>query len=102
MLNLSTAYIPLQDHRTKDYLTRAVTNSRLTHTIPLKTPKNKSRVQYNTLVNLERRKMKDALNTPLLARQLLFITAKGSAALVAFLKKTKIAIASWLLAAGAL
>ena len=46
--------------------------------------------------------MKDALNTPLLTLQLLFITAKGSAALVAFLEKTKIATASWLLAAGAL
>jgi bacteriorhodopsin len=46
--------------------------------------------------------MKDALNTPLLTLQLLFITAKGSAALVAFLAKTKIATASWLLAAGAL
>jgi hypothetical protein len=39
----------------------------------------------------ERKKMNDALNTPLLTLQLLFITAKGSAALVAFLEKTKIA-----------
>jgi hypothetical protein len=46
--------------------------------------------------------MKDALNTPILTLQLLFNTAKGSAALVAFLKKTKIATANWLLAAGAL
>jgi ribonuclease HI len=50
----------------------------------------------------ERKEMKDALNTPLLTLQLLFNTAKGSAALVAFLGKTKIATASWLLAAGAL
>jgi hypothetical protein len=50
----------------------------------------------------ERKKMKDALNTPILTLQLLFITAKGSAALVAFLEKTMIATASWLLAAGAL
>jgi hypothetical protein len=50
----------------------------------------------------ERKKMKDALNTPILTLQLLFITAKGSAALVAFLEKTKIATARWLLAAGAL
>jgi hypothetical protein len=48
----------------------------------------------------ERKKIKDALNTPRLTLQLLFITA--SAALVAFLEKTKIATASWLLAAGAL
>jgi bacteriorhodopsin len=50
----------------------------------------------------ERKKIKDALNTPLLTLQLLFITAKGSAALVAFLAKTKIVTANWLLAAGAL
>jgi hypothetical protein len=50
----------------------------------------------------ERKKMKDALNTPILTLQLLFITAKGSAALIAFLEKTKIATASWLLAAEAL
>jgi ribonuclease HI len=50
----------------------------------------------------ERKKMKDALNTPILTLQLLFNTAKGSAALVAFLEKTKIATANWLLAAGAL
>jgi hypothetical protein len=46
--------------------------------------------------------MTEALDTPILTLQLLFTTAKGSAALVAFLKKTKIATASWLLAAGAL
>jgi hypothetical protein len=50
----------------------------------------------------ERKKTKDALNTPLLTLQLLFITAKGSATLVAFLEKTKIVTTSWLLAAGAL
>jgi hypothetical protein len=42
----------------------------------------------------ERKKMKDALNTSFLTLQILFITAKGSAALVAFLEKTKIATAS--------
>jgi hypothetical protein len=41
----------------------------------------------------KRKKIKDALNTPILTLQLLFVTAKGSAALVAFLEKTKIAIA---------
>jgi hypothetical protein len=46
--------------------------------------------------------MTETLDTPVLTRQLLFTTAKGSAALVAFLKQTKIATASWLLAAGAL
>jgi hypothetical protein len=50
----------------------------------------------------ERRKIKDALNRPILTLELLFITAKGSAALIAFLGKTEIATASWLLAAGAL
>jgi bacteriorhodopsin len=50
----------------------------------------------------ERKEIKDALNTPILTLQLLFITAKGSATLIAFLGKTKIATASWLLAAGAL
>jgi hypothetical protein len=50
----------------------------------------------------ERRKMTETLDTPVLTLQLLFTTAKGSAALVAFLKETKIATASWLLAAGAL
>jgi hypothetical protein len=50
----------------------------------------------------ERNKIKDALNTPILTLQQLFIAAKGSAALVAFLEKTEIATASWLLAAGAL
>jgi hypothetical protein len=50
----------------------------------------------------ERKKMKDALNTPIVTLQLLFVTGKGSAALVAFLEKTKIATAIWLLAAGAL
>jgi hypothetical protein len=49
-----------------------------------------------------RRKMTETLDTPVLTLQLLFTTAKGSAALVAFLKQTKIATASWLLAAGAL
>jgi hypothetical protein len=33
--------------------------------------------------------MKGALNTPILTLQLLFVTAKGSAALVAFLEKNK-------------
>jgi hypothetical protein len=42
----------------------------------------------------ERKKIKDALNTPLLTLQLLFITAKEGAALVAFLEKTKITTAS--------
>jgi hypothetical protein len=46
--------------------------------------------------------MREALDTPILTLRLLFITAKGSAALVAFLEKTKIATASWLLAAAAL
>jgi hypothetical protein len=46
--------------------------------------------------------MKDALNKPILTLQQLFTTAKGSAAMLAFLEKTKIATASWLLAAGAL
>jgi hypothetical protein len=50
----------------------------------------------------ERKKMKDALNTPILTLQQLFTTAKGSAAMLAFLDKTEIATASWLLAAGAL
>jgi hypothetical protein len=50
----------------------------------------------------ERKKMKEALNTPALTLQQLFTTAKGSAAMLAFLEKTKIATASWLLAAGAL
>jgi ribonuclease HI len=51
---------------------------------------------------MERRKMTEALNTPTLTLQQLFTTAKGSAALLAFLEKTNIATASWLLAAGAL
>jgi hypothetical protein len=42
----------------------------------------------------ERKKIKDALNTPILTLQLLFITAIEIAALVAFLEKTKIATAS--------
>jgi hypothetical protein len=50
----------------------------------------------------ERRKMAEALDTPVLTLHLLFTTARGSAALVAFLEKTKIATAIWLLAAGAL
>jgi hypothetical protein len=50
----------------------------------------------------ERRKMTEALDTPILTLHLLCTTAKGSAALVAFLEKTKVATASWLLAAGAL
>jgi len=50
----------------------------------------------------ERRKMREALDTPNLTLRLLFTTGKGSAALVAFIEKTKIATASWLLAAGAL
>jgi hypothetical protein len=45
--------------------------------------------------------MREALDTPILTLRLLFTTAKGSAALVAFLEKTKIATASWVLAAGA-
>jgi hypothetical protein len=50
----------------------------------------------------ERKKMKNALNTPTFTLQQLFTSTKGSAALLAFLEKTKIATASWLLAAGAL
>ena len=52
----------------------------------------------------ERKKITEALNTPTptLTLQQLFTTAKGSAALLAFLEKTNIATASWLLAAGAL
>jgi hypothetical protein len=46
--------------------------------------------------------MREALETPILTLQLLFTTAKGNAALVAFLEKTKIATAIWLLAAGAI
>ena len=46
--------------------------------------------------------MTKSLNTPTLTLQQLFTTAKGSAALLAFLEKTNIATASWLLAAGAL
>ena len=46
--------------------------------------------------------MKEALNTPTLTLQQLFTTVKGSVALLAFLEKTNIATASWLLAAGAL
>jgi hypothetical protein len=43
---------------------------------------------------IEREKIKDALNTPILTLLLLFLTAKGSATLVAFLEKTKIATAN--------
>jgi hypothetical protein len=50
----------------------------------------------------ERQKMLHALNTPILTLQLLFSTAKESAALIGFLKETEIATARWLLAAGAL
>ena len=46
--------------------------------------------------------MASALNVRTLTLQLLFNTAKGSAALVGFLEKTEIATAKWLLAAGAL
>jgi hypothetical protein len=46
--------------------------------------------------------MTEVLDTPILTLQLLFTTAQGSAALVAFFEKTKIVTASWLLAAGAL
>jgi hypothetical protein len=42
----------------------------------------------------ERRKITEALNTPTLTLQQLFTTAKGSAALLAFLEKTNIATAS--------
>jgi hypothetical protein len=46
--------------------------------------------------------MTEVLDTHVLTLHLLFTTARGSAALVAFLEKTKIATASWLLAARAL
>jgi hypothetical protein len=41
--------------------------------------------------------MTKALDTPVLTLHLLFTTARGNAALVVFLEKTKIATASWLL-----
>jgi hypothetical protein len=50
----------------------------------------------------ERRKMTEALDIPVLTLHLLFTTARGRAALVAFLEKTKIVSASWLLATGGL
>ena len=50
----------------------------------------------------ERKKMANTLDTPTLTLPLLFRTARGSAALLGFLKETEIATARWLLAAGAL
>ena len=50
----------------------------------------------------ERKRMLKTLDTPTLTLQQLFSTAKGSAALIDFLKQTEIATARWLLAAGAL
>jgi hypothetical protein len=46
----------------------------------------------------ERKKMTEALDIHVLTLHFLFTTARGSATLVAFLEKTKIATASWLLA----
>ena len=50
----------------------------------------------------ERQRMKNTLDSPALTLQQLFNTAKGSTALLSFLKETEIATARWLLAAGAL
>ena len=50
----------------------------------------------------ERKRIANTLDTPVLTLQQLFSTAKGSAALIDFLKETEIATAKWLLAAGAL
>ena len=50
----------------------------------------------------ERKSMLNTLDIPTLTLQQLFSTTKGSAALIDFLKKTEIATARWLLAAGAL
>ena len=50
----------------------------------------------------ERKRMLKTLDTPTLTLQQLFSTAKGSAALIDFLRETEIATARWLLAAGAL
>ena len=50
----------------------------------------------------ERRVLAKALHKPRLTLSLLFNTTKGSAALLGFLKDTKIVTARWLLAAGAL
>ena len=46
--------------------------------------------------------MSNTLDTLALTLQQLFNTAKGSTALLSFLKETEIATARWLLAAGAL
>jgi hypothetical protein len=50
----------------------------------------------------ERRVLAKALHRPWLTLSLLFNTTKERAALVGFLKETKIAIARWLVPAGAL
>ena len=66
----------------------------------LQTPKHL--LLYCKHYTKERKKMKEALNTPTLTLRQLFTTVKGSVALLAFLEKTNIATASWLLASGAL
>jgi hypothetical protein len=70
------------------------------HTASLQTPEHL--LLHCKHYKKERKRIAEALDAPILTLRLLITTAKGSAALIAFLEKTKIATASQLLAAGAL